>query len=449
MKSESGAGSDPQVESSPLTLTSFPPAYSHIAGRGPMPAHPTIIEVIRDGSWITRARLATYPKLLLAVYLVVSFCFLQNYSPAGAKHKGLGVDFVPFYAASALALSGHAARSYNDSLQWAAEKKIADNREGSFEIWDYPPSCLLMILPSSLMSFYWSLVAWTLVTLGAYLAVVWVIVPYPEAMWLALTFPAVFINIRDGQNGCLTMALLAGGLLLLQRRPIVSGLLFGLICYKPQFGILIPIVLAATGRWRSFLSATVTVMTLVVATTALFGWGTWQAFFASIPMTSNRLLVAGDIGFFKIQSVFGAARSLHASLAASGLLQGVVSLAALGIVLCVWRGRSPFSLKAGALIAGTLLVTPYAVDYDLVLLAAPIGWLAYEGLHSDFLPWEKSILFLGWIFPLLSRCLSSVRLPFTPLVVAIVLVAIARRAAMVSSPVQHGNLEVGKGALGY
>jgi alpha-1,2-mannosyltransferase len=438
MKSGSGAASGRHEENGALHLT-FPRAST---GRGPTAAQPTIIETIRDGSWITRARLAEYPKLLLAVYLFVSFCFLQNCSPAGAKHEGLGVDFVPFYATSALALRGHAAWSYNDALQWTAEKKVAGNREGSFEIWYYPPTYLLMILPSSLLTFYWSLLVWTLVTLGAYLAVVWVIVPYPAAMWLALTFPAAFINMRDGQNGCLTMSLLAGGLLLLERRPTMSGILFGLVCYKPQFGILIPIVLSATGRWRAFLSATVTVATLATVTTVLFGWDTWQAFFASIPMTSHHLLVTGDMGFFKIQSAFGAARSWHASLAASGILQAVVSLAGLGIVLWVWRGHAPFSLKAAALMAGTLLVTPYAVDYDLVLLAAPIGWLAYEGLHSDFLPWEKSILFLGWTFPLLSRCLSSVRLPFTPMVVAILLVAIARRAALASVPLQQ-NLKSG------
>jgi hypothetical protein len=75
----------------------------------------------------------------------------------------------------------------------------------------------------------------------------------------------------------------------------------------------------------------------------------------------------------------------------------------------------------------------------LVLLAAPIAWLAYEGLHSGFLPWEKSILFLAWICPLLARPFSLSGVPLTPLILAMMLVAIARRslvaAAIASTPV--------------
>ena len=72
---------------------------------------------------------------------------------------------------------------------------------------------------------------------------------------LALAFPAVFVNIGHGHNGFLTAALIGAGLLMLDRRPILAGILFGLMAYKPQFGVLIPLVLAATGRWRAFLAA--------------------------------------------------------------------------------------------------------------------------------------------------------------------------------------------------
>jgi hypothetical protein len=63
----------------------------------------------------------------------------------------------------------------------------------------------------------------------------------------AASLPAVFINIAHGHNGFLTAALFGGGLLLLERREMLAGILFGLLCYKPQFGVLIPLALAAGG----------------------------------------------------------------------------------------------------------------------------------------------------------------------------------------------------------
>ncbi len=48
----------------------------------------------------------------------------------------------------------------------------------------------------------------------------------------------------------------------------LAGVLFGLLAYKPQFGLLIPLVLAATGRWRTFAAAAATIALLVLATRA-------------------------------------------------------------------------------------------------------------------------------------------------------------------------------------
>jgi hypothetical protein len=387
-----------------------------------------ILQGLRDGAWITRARLSVYPKLLIAAYLFMTVCVLLNDGRPGTNDTRLGTDFAPFYVASSLALSGHPPLIYDDASQRTAEQTVAGYQGAGYETWDYPPTFLLMVLPLSLLSYHLSLVAWILFTLAAYLSVLWVIVPGRSAMWLAIAFPAAFVNMRDGQNGFISLSLMGGGLLLLERRPVLAGLLLGLLSYKPQFGILIPIVLLATRQWRAVASAIVTILGLAALTGFIFGWDTWQAFLVSIPITSHRILVEGSIGFGKMQSVFGVARLWGASLATSYVLQGAVGLATLGTVLWVWRDRVPFSMKAAALVTGTLLVTPYMVDYDLVLLAAPIAWLAYEGLHSEFLPWEKSILFIAWICPLLARPFSLAGVPLTPLVLAIVLLAIVRRS---------------------
>ena len=409
------------------------PIGGGVLENGATPAGRIILKGLRDGAWITSARLSVYPKLLIAAYLFMTVCVLLNDGRPGTDDTRLGMDFAPFYVASSLALRGHPPLIYDDASQRTAERKVAGYQGAAYETWDYPPTFLLMVLPLSLLSYHWSLVAWILFPLAAYLSVLWVIVPGQSAMWLSIAFPAAFVNMRDGQNGFVSLSLMGGGLLLLERQPVLAGLLLGLLSYKPQFGILIPIVLIATGHWRAFASATVTILGLAALTAFVFGWDTWRAFLISTPITSHRLLVEGSIGFGKMQSVFGAARLWGASLATSYMLQGTVGLTTLATVLWVWRESVPFGMKAAALVTGTLLVTPYMVDYDLALLAAPIAWLAYEGMHSEFLPWEKSILFSAWICPLLARPCSLAGVPLTPLVLAMMLIAIVRRSLLASA----------------
>ena len=70
-----------------------------------------------------------------------------------------------------------------------------------------------------------------------------------------LAAPAVFINAVGGQNGTWTAALFGGGLSLLERRPLLAGGLLGLLIYKPQLALLIPVALLAGRHWRAFAAA--------------------------------------------------------------------------------------------------------------------------------------------------------------------------------------------------
>src|SRR3984957_15709122 len=101
-----------------------------------------------------------------------------------------------------------------------------------------------------------------------------------DLLWLLLVlgFPSVLINIGHGQNGFLTAALLGGALVVLDRRPILAGIMIGLLIYKPQYGLMIPIALAVSGRWRAFAAAAATVAVATIATTLVFGVSVWHAF---------------------------------------------------------------------------------------------------------------------------------------------------------------------------
>ena len=265
-----------------------------------------------------------------------------------------------------------------------------------------------------------ALFVWQGATLTLYICAMRAITgPDKLTLVLALAFPAVFINLGHGHNGFLTAALMTGALLQLDKRPVLAGILFGLLAYKPQFGLLIPFVLAASGRWRTFAAAAVTVAAFALASTVVFGVEVWRAFLDSMTFTREVVLERGDTGWHKIQSVFSWARMWGASIGIAYLAQATVTLCVGGALVWLWRTATPFALKAAALLIATLLATPYSLDYDLMLLAPAIAFLAVDGIQRGYAPYQKTLLAALWLVPLVARSIAHAT--FIPLGVPLML----------------------------
>jgi hypothetical protein len=202
------------------------------------------------------------------------------------------------------------------------------------------------------------------------------------------------------------------------------------MAYKPQFGMLIPLVLLIGGYWRTLISAALTVLAATTTSYVLFGRTTWQAFFDSLKITRSIVLEQGDTGWERIQSVFSAVRMLGGNIELAYALQAVYGIIAAVAIIWIWRSRAGMELKSAALVTASLMVTPYLLDYDLIVLALPVAWLAALGLRSGFLRWEKITLLAVWLLPLLSRTLGKfLHIPIAPLVMTSLLLIILSRAS--------------------
>jgi alpha-1,2-mannosyltransferase len=208
----------------------------------------------------------------------------------------------------------------------------------------------------------------------------------------------------------LTAALLGGALVILDRRPVLAGILLGLLVYKPQYGLTLPIVLGVSGRWRCFASAAATVMAFTIVTTLVFGASAWHAFAAFSEFTRTVVLEQGNTGWYKIQSIFAWARMWGAPVPLAYAVQGVATVAIAGALAWLWRGAASFNLKAAGLCLGTILATPYSFDYDMMVLAPAIAFIAVDGLTRGFRPWEKTALAALWIVPLIARTVAEASL---------------------------------------
>ena len=393
---------------------------------------------LASGNWLTAARLRAYCLILIALAVIALGALLAT-SKGLNDYQGrpLGTDFSNVYAAGKYVLEGKSAAPYDWPLQHKKEQEIF-GEQTPFYGWHYPPIFLFLAAALALLPYLAALAVWQASTLALYLLSIRAILPR-AAIWLpALAYPAVLINIAHGHNGFLTAALIGGGLYLLRSKPVAAGILLGLLIYKPQFGVLIPLALAAGGYWRAFVAAGLTVLALCAASYVAFGIETWDAFRDSMTLTREIVLEKGDTGFHKIQSVFAAVRLLGGSAGLAYAAQGIVFVTVAAFVFRLWRGNRVFALKAAALIAGSMLATPYLLDYDLMIAAPAIAFLAGHGLNKGFAPYEKSLLVFVFIAPLLSRAIAEHMLLPLGLIAVLLLFSIAIKRASESTAASAG-----------
>ncbi len=402
------------------------------------PCVTALLAPLRDGRFLTRQRLTVYPLILLIafaaaiVWLIATAHGLNDY--AG---RPLGTDFSDVYAAGVAALKGDAAAPFDIMRQWRQEQAIFGQATPLYG-WHYPPFFLLVAAPLARLPYLVALALWQVSTLALYLWALAALIrksamPQWARDWhwvpLALGFTAVFVNLTHGHNGFLTAALFAGALSQLETRPLLAGVLFGLLAYKPQFGVMIPLALAAGGYWRSFAGAAVTILVLALAVTLLFGADVWAAFLASTHFTRTVVLEEGNTGFQKIQTMFSQVRLLGGPVALAYAAQGVTFLVAAFVLIRLWRRPASFGDRGAALCLATLLATPYSLDYDLMLLAPALLLVAAEGKKRGFRPYELSLLTLLWLLPLVGRSLAgATHILLAPFAILALLLLIGRRA---------------------
>ncbi len=363
-----------------------------------------------------------------AVYLAA--CYSQGSWLVAPDGGGMQSDFVNVWAAGRLVLQGNPAAAYDWPLHKAMEVVAVGHPFEGYFGWHYPPTFLFVAAALSLLSYVPAYVVWVFGTFPAYLLSIRTIVGDRVGYLLAAAFPAVLSNFIVGQNGFLTAALIGGALVTLVERPIVAGVLIGMLTYKPHLGLLFPIALAASGHWRAFITAAIVALLMALGSWIAFGSATWVAFFANVSHTSHAFLSNGWADFDKLQTVFGLTRVLGGGESLAWTLQGIVALIVAAGVALLWRSRVEYDIKAAALATGCMLVTPYLYLYDLVVLAVPLAFLFRLGRARGFLPHEMAGIgfacLLVLIFPFVKAPVG-----FAALLVTAAL--IARRAYTVPS----------------
>jgi hypothetical protein len=328
--------------------------------------------------------------VLCAVFhqrVVFSGGVLRHWWIFDAKSLGIPTDFVNVWSAGRLVLDGHPAWAYDWDIQKQVQIAVlGQSYEGNFA-WHYPPPFLFAASLLALFPYAVAFVGWAAISFVPYLAVMRAIVGRRSAGAGGGVSRGAH-QCAVGQNGFLTASLIGATLYLLPMRPVLSGICLGLLSYKPQYGLLFPLVLIAASQWTVFVTAAIVAVVMAALSWLAFGTESWQAFFHWLPMFSQAFLTEGKAPWWKLQSLFALVRFFGGTEQLAWTLQWIMT-ATVGVGLALmWRSSVRYSLKAAGLAAATLLTTPYLFMYDMMVLAIAVAFLVRVGFKTGFLRYE-------------------------------------------------------------
>lgn len=306
---------------------------------------------------------------------------------------GPAVDHIAFWAAGRLANDGAAASAYDRATLSAVQSAGLGFEYRGEMPWFYPPLTQIISQPFALLDPAWSLILWGVVGLLLFLIVGWRICPDPLALVAAGAAGPVFSALFTGQIG-LFIAPIAGMCLLALMRDLegqrAGGRIGGwmaLLLLKPQVAFVIPLALAATGRWRAIWVAVAVGLAMIAASLAFQGAGGWIAL-AETLMGAPGYFMTGDAAEFfwaRYANLYGAARAnglpVWPAAAAQGALVAASLICAVGAIR---SAHAPPAAVAAIVAYACVLAAPRIYGFDLPLLvigalfqtraALQVGW---------------------------------------------------------------------------
>ena len=365
--------------------------------------------------------------LLLVALLFVQDILATRFTP-WPSIRGTAIwgrDFANVWTSGRLALEGRLDLLYDLKAYSAYQNTLFDGALRAHN-YSYPPPTLLYTWAFALLPYPVALLSWLLLTGAAFFAAAR---PYLRdaglPAWLALIAPATLLNVWAGHYGLLIGALWLGAFHLLPRRPVLAGILIGLMLVKPHLAILAPLILARRGEWRAFAAAAATAAALAAVSALAFGpelWRTWLGVTVGV-----QTAMVDDVGTYfltMMPTIVPTVSAFGFPGAAAWAVQILVAGAAVAALLL----HMPRDSRAAGLAGGvaTFLVLPYAFNYDMTV-AGLAALLMLARLRREPESGSSFVLLLAFLLPLIVQTLGLLHLPAPALILAALLALMLRR----------------------
>jgi alpha-1,2-mannosyltransferase len=185
---------------------------------------------------------------------------------------------------------------------------------------------------------------------------------------------------------------------------------------RAEVGVLLPVMLVLTRRWRTIAAAAATAAALIAAASLAFGPKVWTDYLHDALPTQTEVVTRTFEHFIvSMPTVFMNARVAGFPMPAAVAAQIMVAaMAVAAVVWTFWRRREPVLSKM-LLVTAAFLVTPYAFNYDMVVF----GWVALKLMErNDTEAWDYVLMLAVWATPFLTIPAGMAGLPISVLPMA-------------------------------
>jgi len=394
-------------------------------------AHPADHEV-RD------ARINAIALMLLAAGLVAALLVYKAiFMPSAGYDFNFGYlwgrDFPNFWMGGRAALSGKVAvltdiDAYNAWLHrlFGGEAGLSDRY-----VFSYPPSVLPLLAPLGALSYGTALYVWSALSMAVAAIMGWWLAGRRRlgAVLMAAS-PGLLVTVFFGHPDMFLAALLVPGLVLVERRPVIAGLLLGLATVKPQLGLVIALVLLVRLNWRAIAAALASAAALAALSVALYGIEPWRAYFTVIAPFQAGVphLIYDRHLFYFTPTAFAVFAWLRLSFDGAMALQLACGAAAAAAAVYIWVKTRDETLRTLAVLLATALTLPYLNVYDLTVVT--LAQVAFLLRSPAALTMDRPLHLALWIVPAAAPLMALAGLPLGALALAwalLSLVALARR----------------------
>lgn len=301
-------------------------------------------------------------------------------------------DVDEYIRAGELAASGNAAEAYDLSIFQA---EFGEGTKGLK--WYHPPHALLFAAPLGVIPFVAVRPIWIALILLSMVAIaVRAGIKSPIMIGVILLSPATLAILYFLQASAFITLGLVTALLIAQKRPIIAGVILGVLTMKPQYGLLCPFLLAATAQWRAIAAAAATAAGLVAASMLAFGVDVWRAYFASSG--------GAELTYFGLKhpatvSIGQAAAKLGASPAHASAIQ-LAGIAIAAVIVVRAARKLDYKRAVGLTLLLALAASPSAWPHDWPLLAASLAVIG--SARAQWPAAVQAMALVAWVTPLIS-----------------------------------------------
>lgn len=360
--------------------------------------------------------------MFLAVAVIVSVFTASLFDVHATKIFGLPdvarmtkEDAPAFWRAGVLAINGKAEEAYNPAV---FQEPFGENGRGLLYL--NPPHFFFMAAPLGVVGYPTAKLALMIMTLAAMagLACMAGVGAAQRSLFVALLLlsPGAYASALVWQTAPLVALALAAAFLAAPTRPLFAGALLALLTVKPQYGLMAPIFLAATGDWRTIRAAIACTLVLFLLSVAAFGTETWRAFLSAL------VDVHGPHAARLARDMVAA----HQTIAKLGVTDAGVRLviqattvAALGAATYAAARCWPRRAAIGFALLASAAASPSLWIYDWPIVAAGVLMLAPPGRTTPLgLQFAASVVWLAPLVPLGLGSMESSVLPMLALLAA-------------------------------